>query len=110
MVSPNDHFLEGDDFDWNTKSVYVVFQYEGMRDGTAWSVVWTRYGEEIAREDNRWNLEEYGHSGTRWATLFDANGNVLFGGDYTVSLYIEDDLQVEAPFRIRFYLTPTPAW
>lgn len=108
MLGPTEPFLVGNTFDWNTRAVYAVFDYVGMRQGLTWSVVWTRNGEEVAREDHLWNLERNGSSGTLWAAYFNPDGTVLRGGDYTVSLYLEGDLQAEAAFRIRYYVTPTP--
>jgi len=108
MLSPTEPFLVGDEFDWNTRAVYAVFDYAGMRDGLAWSVVWTRNGEEIARESHIWDLERYGQSGTLWSAYFNPDGNVLWGGDYTVSVYLEGDLEAEASFHIRYYVPRSP--
>lgn len=108
MLSPTEPFLVGDEFDWNTRAVYAVFDYTGMRDELAWSVVWVRNGEEIARESHFWDLERDGVSGTLWVAYFNPDGTVLRGGDYTVSLYIENRLAAEASFRIRYYVPPTP--
>lgn len=104
MLSPSEPFLVGDDFDWNTRAVYAVFDYRGMRDGLAWSVVWTRNGEEVARESHFWDLQRHGSSGTLWVAYFNPDGTLLYGGDYTVSLFIEGQLQAEALFRIRYYV------
>jgi len=108
MLSPTEPFLVGNEFDWNTKAIYAVFDYAGMRDGLTWSVVWTRNGEETARENHLWDVERDGSSGTRWAAYFNPEGTVLRGGDYTVSIYIEDRLQTEASFHIRYYVPPAP--
>ncbi|GEM_PF-1220682 len=99
--------LVGNEFDWNTRAVYAIFDYAGMRPGLSWSVVWTRNGREIARQNHLWDGES---SGTAWVVYFNPDGTVLLGGDYGVSLYIEDQLQGEASFRIRYYVvrTPTP--
>ena len=108
MLNPSEPFLVRNEFDWNTKAVCAVFDYTGMQDGLAWSVVWTRNEGEVAREDHLWDLERDGSQGTHWAAYFNPTGTVLRGGNYTVSLYIEDELQAEASFRIRYYVTPTP--
>lgn len=107
MLDPGTPFLPGNVFDWNTKSVYVVFDYEGMQEDMPWAVVWRRGGVEIARQEYRWSPAD-GTSGRRWVVYFEPDGSVLRGGDYTVSLYIGDQWQAEAAFRIRFYVTPTP--
>ena len=58
---PQDGFtLVGNEFDWNTKAVYAVFDYTGMQDGTAWTVVWSRNGSEVAREDHFWDASRDG--------------------------------------------------
>jgi len=99
--------LVGNEFDWNTRAVYAIFDYAGMRPGLPWSAVWTRNGREIARQTGLWDRDEAGRS---WVVYFNPDGTVLFGGDYTVSLYIAEQLQSEASFRIRYYIprTPTP--
>ncbi len=99
--------LVGKEFDWNTRAVYAIFDYAGMRPGLPWSAVWTRNGREIARQTGLWDRDEDGRA---WIVYFNPDGTVLFGGDYTVSLYIAEQLQAEASFRIRYYIprTPTP--
>lgn len=99
--------LVGNEFDWNTRAVYAIFDYVGMRPGLPWSAIWTRNGREIARQTGLWDGEEAGRA---WVVYFNPDGTVLFGGDYTVSLYIEEQLQAQASFRVRYYVprTPTP--
>lgn len=109
VLPSGEPLLVGNDFDWNTRAVYAVFDYQGMRAGLPWSVVWTRNGQEIARQDRFWE-ERDGPSGTYWVVYHNPDGTVLFGGNYTVSLYIGEQLQATASFRIRYYVprTPTP--
>ncbi len=99
--------LVGNEFDWNTRAVYAIFDYVGMRPGLSWSAIWTRNGREIARQTGLWDGEEAGRG---WVVYFNPDGTVLFGGDYTVSLYIEEQLQAQASFRVRYYVPrpPTP--
>lgn len=99
--------LVGNEFDWNTRAVYAIFDYAGMRPGLSWSAIWTRNGREVARQTGLWDREGTGRA---WVVYFNPDGTVLFGGDYTVSLYIEDELQTRASFRVRYYVprTPTP--
>jgi len=99
--------LVGNEFDWNTRAVYAIFDYAGMRPGLPWLAVWTRNGREIARQTGLWDRDEAGRA---WVVYFNPEGTVLFGGDYTVSLYIAEQLQATASFRIRYYIprTPTP--
>ncbi len=108
MLSPDEPFLVGNEFDWNTKAVYAVFDYTGMQDGTAWTVVWSRNGSEVAREDHFWDTSRDGSNGTAWAAYFNPQGSVLRGGDYTVALYVQDELQAEAAFHIRYYVPASP--
>ena len=107
ILGSGEPFLIGTEFDWNTKAVYAVFDYSGMRDGLAWSVVWTRNGEELARENNLWDVGSDGEAGTMWVAYFESGGAVLRGGDYTVSLYLEGELQAESSFRILYYVPAT---
>jgi hypothetical protein len=108
MLDEEQPFLVGDTFDWNTRSVYAVFEYAGMREGAEWAVVWVRNGEEVAREERVWDVERDGHAGMKWAVYFDEEGNTLPGGNYIVSLYLEDQLEAQANFRISFYIPPPP--
>ena len=108
MLGPGEPFLAGEGFDWNSKTIYAIFDYEGMRDEQEWSVVWTRDGLEVSRQDDlSWDVGRDGSSGTRWV-VYHNDGFYVFGGDYTVSLYIGDELQAEASFSVGFYPTPTP--
>jgi len=93
-------------FDWNTKVVYAIFDYVGMSDGLAWMVVWSRNGQEVAREEHFWDVETDGTEGTRWVVYYDERGWTLPGGNYSVTLYIENVAQRTAEFSIRFYVPP----
>lgn len=108
MLGPSEPFLIGDEFDWNTRAVYAVFDYRDVQDGSSWSVVWAREGEELARESNLWDVGRDGRSGTRWAVYYDPDRFVLQGGAYTVSLYVDGELEDEASFRIQYYTPTTP--
>ena len=93
-------------FDWNTKVVYAIFDYVGMSDGLAWMAVWSRNGQEVAREEHFWDAETDGTDGTRWVAYYDEDGRTLPGGDYSVTLYIRNVAQRTAEFSIRFYVPP----
>ncbi|MFN3762565.1 MAG: hypothetical protein ACK4WK_05105, partial [Anaerolineae bacterium] len=54
--------LVGNEFDWNTRAVYAIFDYVGMRPGIPWSAIWTRNGREIARQTGLWDGEEAGRA------------------------------------------------
>jgi hypothetical protein len=89
-------------FGWATRVVHAVFGYEGMSDGVRWSVVWTRDGTEVARENYIWDAETAGNKGTYWITLAGKGGGPLGGGNYTISLYIADQLRSTADFQIYY--------
>ncbi|MBN1955689.1 MAG: hypothetical protein JW900_11645 [Anaerolineae bacterium] len=111
VSSSGEPLLTGNEFDWNTKVVYAVFDYACVQQDMEWSVVWSRNEQEIARENHLWDVARDGAAGTQWAIYFDPDGSVLSGGAYTVSLYVDGALQAEAAFRIRYYIpspTPTP--
>ena len=91
-------------FDWNTKSVYGVFEYTGMRDDVRWAVVWMRNQQEVAREEHFWDVDSDGAEGVRWVVYYDEDRRVLPGGQYSVTLYIDDVAQRAAEFRILYYV------
>jgi len=93
-------------FDWNTKVVYAIFDYVGMSDGLAWMVVWSRNDQEVAREEHFWDVETDGTKGRRWVVYYDERGQTLPGGNYSVTLYIDNVAQRTAEFSIRFYVPP----
>lgn len=107
ILPTGEPILIGNEFDWNTRAIYALFDYAGMQEGLPWSVVWTRNAKEIARQDQFWDR---GEKGRAWVVYFNPDGTVLPGGDYVVSLYVADQLQAQASFRIRYYVvrTPTP--
>ena len=92
--------------DWNTKVVYAIFDYVGMRDGLRWMAVWMRNGQEAAREEHFWDVEADGTEGTRWVAHYDELGRVLSSGSYSVTLYIDNVAQSAADFRILYYVPP----
>ena len=73
-----------------------------MSDGVSWSVVWTRNGTEVAREDYVWDLGDAGSEGTYWVALAGEDGEPLGGGSYTVTLYVNDQKQSAADFKIYY--------
>ena len=93
-------------FDWNTKVIYGIFDYVGMTDGLRWAAVWTRRGQEVAREENLWDVEADGTEGTRWVTYQNERGQVLSGGSYSVTLYIQNVAQRTADFNVLYYVPP----
>lgn len=94
-------------FDWNTKVVYSIFDYVGMRDGLQWAAVWMLNGREVAREEHLWDVKTDGVAGTRWVAHYDELGQVLYGGSYSVTLYIDNVPQRTADFSLLYYV-PQP--
>jgi hypothetical protein len=101
ILSPPD-----DRFDWNTKTIYAIFDYVGMRDGLRWAAVWTRAGQEVARQEAFWDLETSGTEGTHWTVYNTANGLPIPGGPYSVTLTIADAVQGTAGFDVTYYVPP----
>jgi hypothetical protein len=93
---------QGTPFGWATRVVHAVFDYEGMSDGVRWSVVWTRDGTEVAREDYVWDVGADGSAGTHWVALVGDDGEPLGGGNYTVTLFIGGQQQSVADFQIYY--------
>jgi len=91
-------------FDWNTKVVYAIFDYVGMRDGLRWTSAWMRNGQQVTRKEYLWNVETDGTEGTRWVAYHDEAGRTLSGGTYSVTLYIENIAQSTAEFTILYYV------
>ena len=91
-------------FDWNTKVVYAIFDYVGMRDGLRWTSAWMRNGQQVTRKEYLWNVETDGTEGTRWVAYHDEAGRTLPGGTYSVTLYIENIAQSTAEFNILYYV------
>ena len=91
-------------FDWNTKVIHAIFDYVGMTDGLSWAAVWTRGGREVARDEDFWDVDADGTEGTRWVTYQTERGQVLPGGNYSVTLYIQNVAQRTVDFNIRYYV------
>ena len=91
-------------FDWNTKVIYAIFEYVGMSEGLEWTVVWTRNDKEVAREERFWDVEAGPTQGTRWVAYYNPDGRAIPGGNYTVTLYIENVAQRTAEFRVLYYV------
>jgi hypothetical protein len=92
-------------FDWNTKVIYAIFDYEGMSERHRWAVVWMRDDQEVAREEGFWDVETYGAEGTRWVAHYTEAGQPLSGGDYSVTLYVDNIAQSTADFNVQFYVS-----
>jgi hypothetical protein len=93
-------------FDWNTKVIHAIFDYVGMTDGLNWAAVWTRGGQEVARDEDFWDIDADGTEGTGWVSYQNELGQVLPGGNYSVTLFIDNVAQRTADFNIRYYVPP----
>jgi hypothetical protein len=84
-----------DTFPAGGEPVYLFFHYQGMGKRPRWTQVWLRGTTELFRETTPW---EWGEDGTAWL-FFTAEGGYT-PGEYEVRLYIEDNLQLSARFRV----------
>jgi hypothetical protein len=75
--------------------VYLFFYYQGMNKDLRWTQVWLKGTTELFRETTSW---EWGEDGTAWV-FFTATGGYT-AGEYEARLYIEDNLQLSARFRV----------
>jgi len=89
-------------FGSSTRVVYAIFEHVGMRDGLDWSVVWTRNGEEVHREERVWDVDDAATEDVHWAAYYREDGEPLGGGLYSVELYIGGALQRTAEFQIYY--------
>lgn len=93
-------------FDVTTKVVYAIFDYQGMDDGMLWSAVWTLNGQEIARHEEIWHVDQGGTEGTTWATYYDPSGQPIAPGEYSVTLFLNSVAQHSATFTVGGVGTP----
>jgi len=75
--------------------VYAFFDYEGMRDGLAWSRTWYYEGEAVAEGSGTW---DQGASGSTWVAL--DSREPLEPGSYRLELYIEGTMVAVADFTV----------
>lgn len=87
-------------FGYSTRLVYVIFHYAGMRDGQEWSVVWTRDGQEVHRQEETWSAAAAATEDTHWVAYYNEDGEPLGGGYYAVTLYIGAESQGTVSFWI----------
>jgi len=84
-------------FDSGISEVYLIFPYFEMSDGDIWKREWILDGEKIASADEEWYE---GSEGITYRYLHNPDGSPLSPGDYTVNLYIGDQLARSAGFTI----------
>ena len=82
--------------------VYALFDYSGMTNGAEWRTRWLLNGQEVFSSPAVWDA---GESGTYYVSL--AHDYGLPAGDYTLELYVEDDLAQSGDFEITDTDQPT---
>lgn len=78
--------------------LYLVFDYENMKDGTTWEARWYFNGEHkrnASLEPRPWRG---GSAGTWWVSIFNERG--LPDGTYKIELYVEDQKLGEASIPV----------
>ena len=88
---------ESDTFDAGITEIYIIIPYYGMKDGDTWSIKWLLEGKEISSTDEEWYE---GSEGITYRYLFNADGSPFSSGDYTVNLYLGDQVARSASFTI----------
>jgi len=64
-----------------------------------------RGGREVSREEGFWDVEANGTEGVHWRAYHAEPRQVLPGGNYSVTLYIDNIAQRTADFNIRYYVS-----
>ncbi|NLV26564.1 MAG: hypothetical protein GXY48_05295 [Methanomicrobiales archaeon] len=84
-------------FDSEISEVYLILPYFGMADGDIWKREWILDGEEVVLTEEEWYE---GTEGITYRYLHNPDGSSLSPGDYTVNLYLGDQLARSAGFSI----------
>lgn len=88
---------ESDTFDAGMTEIYMIIPYYGMTDGEVWSREWLLDGTEIASTDEEWDEDT---EGITYRYLYNADGSPFPAGEYTVNLYLGDQIARSAHFTI----------
>ncbi len=87
---------EASTFSSGIKEVHAGLPYENMRDGTSWGYQWQYEGQDVTGDTGlAW---EFGESGILDLTLSGKKG--LTDGEYSLQVYLRDDLVQEAGFTV----------
>jgi hypothetical protein len=89
-------------FDPGVGEVYAVFPYAGMHTDTAWRREWLFNGKVTAEKDEVWDGKP---EGLTYISLYDEKG--LSAGEYTLNLYIDQQLVRSARFTVAAAAPPT---
>lgn len=76
-------------------AVYAFFSVTGLAEGTEWQTRWLIDGEEVLLENQSW---EGGDTPSTWVSLSHPDGLPL--GEYTLELYVDDELAQSGSFII----------
>jgi hypothetical protein len=77
--------------------IFGVFEYSGFKVGSQIRYVWQVDGEDFASYDQTW---EDVTRGVWWANAYYTEGEDLDVGDWTLSIYVDDQLAVTGNFTI----------
>jgi hypothetical protein len=88
-VAPSNLFSSGG------KEIFATFEYEGMKNGAAWSQVWSVDGKKILDKDGRW---EDGAAGRKVIRL--ANPKGLPDGTYHLVLTVGRGVEAEGKVSV----------
>lgn len=86
-VDPDDLFTEG------VEKVYAVFPYEGMEDGLDFKVIWYQDGQELWRDEDKW---QWGDEARFYSFIDDPNE-----GLYKLELLVNDSVLATGLFEVR---------
>lgn len=88
-INPSQHFQEPVD------EVYATFEYDGMRDGSAWSAVWMNNGNIIIEQNGDW---DDGEEGSKSVKISNRNG--VPAGEYHLVLGIGGEVALEGKMQV----------
>ena len=88
-IRPSNQFEEG------IAEVYAIFSFDNMKNGQSFRREWIWEGELIAEKDLDW---EEGEQGIDYAVI--TQDGSLDAGEYTLNLYLDDQLVRSASFNI----------
>jgi len=77
------------DFEAGFPKLYGVFAYTNMADQQPWTCEWLWEGEKLVQLELQW---EYGEEGLTYCSYENDGGSDLQPGEYTLNLYIEDQI------------------
>ncbi len=75
--------------------IFASFDYEGMRNGTAWAQVWTQNGKIIVSKEEKWSDGPRGRK-----VIFISNKNGVPDGVYRVALTVRSQVVAEGEVTV----------